>query len=199
MDQSMYIFLAYVEAAGMFAPIAFILLHFFRQFLFIPVALVCMTGGILFGSLFGMIYSLIGLIFVSLFFYVCLSRMPKTNEKLLKIKKKWFGPHAKLTVGQITVLRLFPFVHYHLLNVCLMERSPRMKDFIRNSFIVNFPFVFFYTIFGEFLSQFTLKMIVLMMIGLFILFYLLRERVIILKWHDFFQTEKKRSFSSNKS
>ena len=59
MDEGLSILFVMVEVGGIWAPIVFIFFHIFRQFLFIPVSLVCMAGGILFGSVFGTIFSLL--------------------------------------------------------------------------------------------------------------------------------------------
>ena len=127
MDESMAILLVLVGAGGILAPIAFILFHLIRQFLFIPVALVCLAGGILFGSLFGTLFSLLGLLLNSLCFYFLIDKMPKTYGKLSKLKRKWFGEYRNLTVSQTAILRLIPFIHFHLLNFCLIEKNRKFK------------------------------------------------------------------------
>jgi uncharacterized membrane protein YdjX (TVP38/TMEM64 family) len=190
LDERLLVAFAFIESSGFLAPIVFILFHILRQFVFIPVVLVCMAGGILFGSVLGSLYSLIGLTLLSIGFYFVIHKMPKTKEKLLTTKSKWFGRHAKLTVGQIAVLRLIPFVHYQLLNVCLMERKPGLKDYAVSSFWANLPLAFFYTVFGEFISQFSISMMILILFALSILFYVLREKVIVMKWKEFFQPAK---------
>nr|WP_249310362.1 VTT domain-containing protein [Bacillus sp. FJAT-49736] len=178
---------SFVESSAVLAPFLFILFHILRQFLFIPVAVVCMAGGILFGSLLGIAYSLIGLLLLSALSYVLFKKIPKTYEKLIKLKQKWFGHRAKLTVGQIAILRLIPFIHYQLLSVCLLERTRNFKDYMKGSVITNLPLVFFYTVFGQFISRFTPGMIVMILLALSILFYILREKVIVMKWREFFQ------------
>lgn len=187
MNEELAMVLIMVEAGGIFAPIAFILFHFLRQFLFFPVALICIAGGVLFGTIAGTIYSLIGLLLSSLLFYVLIHRIPKTHEKLSKVKKKWFGEYRNLTTGQVAILRLIPFVHYHLLSFCLLERHKGFKEYLKASWITNIPLAFFYTIFGEFISRFTPTMIVIILFSLSILVYVLREKVTIIKWREFFK------------
>ena len=186
MDEKYAFVFTFIEAGGLLAPLAFILFHIVRQFIFIPVVLVCIIGGILFGSVFGTLYSLVGLTLLSAGSYFILKMFPNLNQKLLNLKQKWFGPGAVLTVGQIAVLRLVPFVHYQLLNVCLMERKPAFGDYLKSSFLANLPLAFFYTVFGEFISDFTPGMVMMILFGLFILFYTLREKVKIIKWREFF-------------
>lgn len=186
MNEQLLMLFSFVEGSAVLAPFMFILFHLLRQFLFIPVAVVCMAGGVLFGSLLGIIYSLIGLLLLSALFYSCIKKMPKTYEKLLKIKLRCFGHHAKLTAGQIAILRLVPFFHYHLLNICLIERNPTFKNYIKGSFLTNIPLVVFYTVFGQFISRFTPSMIILILFALSVLFFILREKVVVMKWKEFF-------------
>ncbi|QED48879.1 TVP38/TMEM64 family protein [Cytobacillus dafuensis] len=188
MNDQLSLLFVMVETAGILAPIAFILFHILRQFLFIPVPLVCLTGGILFGSIFGSIFSIIGLMLSSILFYFLISRMPKTHAKLTKLKKRWFGEYRNLSVGQVAVLRLIPFIHYHLLNFCLIERNRSFHVYLKNSWLTNFPLAIFYTVFGEFISRFTPSMILLILFSLGILVFILREKVTIIKWKEFFKT-----------
>ncbi|MFB3165686.1 VTT domain-containing protein [Neobacillus sp. 179-C4.2 HS] len=192
MNEDLSLLLIMVEAGGIMAPLAFVVFHLLRSFLFIPVSVVVVAGGVLFGTLWGTIYSVIGLMGVSIFFYVFIDRMPKTQERILKIKNRWFGEYRNLTVGQIAILRLIPFVHYHLLSFCLKQRKPKFKEYMRASLVTNIPIALFFTIFGEYISTFTPTVIAMILIGLTCLVYLLREKQNVIKWRDFFKrkTEK---------
>jgi uncharacterized membrane protein YdjX (TVP38/TMEM64 family) len=192
MNEDLSLLLIMVEAGGIIAPLAFVVFHLLRSFLFIPVSVVVVAGGVLFGTLWGTIYSVIGLMGVSVFFYVFIDRMPKTQERMIKIKNRWFGEYRNLTVGQIAILRLIPFVHYHLLSFCLKQRKPKFKEYMNASLVTNIPIALFFTIFGEYISTFTPSVIVMILIGLTCLVYLLRERKNVIKWKDFFKriTEK---------
>ncbi|NYE07744.1 putative membrane protein YdjX (TVP38/TMEM64 family) [Bacillus niacini] len=192
MNEDLSLLLIMVEAGGIMAPLAFVVFHLLRSFLLIPVSVVIVAGGVLFGTLWGTIYSVIGLMGVSVFFYVFIDRMPKTQERIIKIKNRWFGEYRNLTVGQIAILRLIPFVHYHLLSFCLKQRKPKFKEYMRASFVTNIPIALFFTIFGEYISTFTPSVIGMILIGLTCLVYLLREKQNVIKWRDFFKrkTEK---------
>jgi uncharacterized membrane protein YdjX (TVP38/TMEM64 family) len=176
-----------VESVGILAPLAFILFHLLRQFLFLPVAIVCIAGGVLFGTVLGTLYSVIGLMLVSIMFYFVVNRMPKTYEKLSKVKEKWFGRYRNLTVSQIAILRLIPFIHFHLMNFCLLQRKKSFKDYVWGSFYSNLPLAFFYTIFGQFISRFTPTMIMIILFALTVLVYLLREKMSVIRWKEFFK------------
>ncbi|KRG11494.1 alkaline phosphatase [Virgibacillus soli] len=191
MNEQLLIILTFVQGTGTLAPIIFIFFHVIRQFIFIPVIMVCMVGGILFGSVLGTLFSMTGLLILSALFYFCIRRMPNTYEKLLKIKNKWFGRYAKMTVGQIAILRLIPFFHYHLLNLCLLERRPDFKGFMKGAFATNLPLAFFYTVFGEFITHFTPTISVIILLALLALVYILREKMSTVAWNEFFSQEEK--------
>ncbi|MEH7114660.1 VTT domain-containing protein [Neobacillus niacini] len=193
MNENLSLLLIMVEAGGIFAPVAFILFHLLRSFLFIPVSVVVIAGGVLFGTVWGTTYSVIGLMGVSILFYVFIDKMPKTQERIIKIKNRWFGEYRNLTVGQITILRLIPFVHYHLLSFCLKQRKPRFKEYMKASLLSNIPIAFVCTIFGEYISTLTPSFIVLILIGLTCLVYLLREKQNVIKWNVFFKRTKEKA------
>lgn len=190
MEDGISLLFVFVEAGGIFAPIVFIFFHIFRQFLFIPVTLVCMAGGILFGSVMGTLYSLMGLILCSLCFYVMIGKLPKTHEKLSALKRKWFGEYRNVTVTQTAILRLIPFVHFHLLNFCLIEKNRSYQAYLKNSLLTNLPLAFFYSVFGEFISGFTPEIIAIIIFSLMVLSYLFREKIAIIKWTDFFKQQQ---------
>lgn len=68
MEEQIAMLLVIAQTSGFLAPIAFILLHFLRQFLFIPVVVICIAGGVLFGTVAGTFYSVLGLLLSSLLF-----------------------------------------------------------------------------------------------------------------------------------
>jgi uncharacterized membrane protein YdjX (TVP38/TMEM64 family) len=193
MNEDLSLLLIMVEAGGIFAPIAFILFHLLRSFLFIPVSVVIIAGGVLFGTVWGTIYSIIGLMGVSIFFYAFIDRMPKTQNRIIKIKNRWFGEYRNLTVGQIAILRLIPFVHYHLLSFCLKQRKPKFKEYMKASLITNIPIAFFCTIFGEYISSFTPTFIFITLLVLTGLVYILREKQNVIKWKEFFKRTKEKA------
>src|SRR5699024_5435753 len=114
-------FIAFVEAGGLFAPLLFISFHLLKQLLFIVVLFICITCGVLFGGVAGSIYSVIGITLFSILFYGMIRWMPGTFKKRGTVKEKMLGKHTTVTTSQITILRLIPFIHFHLLSLCLIE------------------------------------------------------------------------------
>lgn len=186
MDQALSVMVDVIKTSGMIAPALFILLHVFRQMMFIPVVAVCMAGGILFGSVYGTLYSLIGISLTSFLFYFVVQKLPKMKVKLVGMKQKWVGRHRNLSIGQIAILRLIPFVHFHLLSFCLIEASGNFKEYMKSSVYTNAPVAVLYTYFGHSLDKLTPFASVVILILLGILFYLFRQKQLIIKWNDFF-------------
>ena len=186
MDDAWSMLLIVMESGGWYAPVLFILLHIFRQFAFIPPSIVCIAGGLLFGVVPGIIYSLIGLSGASILFYLLMRQIPKMMNKLSRLKKRLVGRFRDLTVAQVALLRLIPVIHYQLLSFCLYERKSSFKDFMFASFLANIPFVIFYTIFGEYAGEFDSLTGLFLMVVFLLLAYLLREKIIFIKWREFF-------------
>jgi uncharacterized membrane protein YdjX (TVP38/TMEM64 family) len=178
-----------VETSGMFAPVLFITFHLLRPILFMPVAFICVSGGILFGMVSGTIYSIIGITLSSLVFYRMITFMPKTFNRLVKMKAKLLGEHRQMSKGQIVLLRLMPFIHFHLLSLCIIEMTKNYKEYFKLSILSNIPLAFLYTSFGEWISKLS-PTIMVAVVALFLpLLYLLRQKEIVIKWEVFFNKD----------
>ncbi|WP_226646443.1 TVP38/TMEM64 family protein [Mesobacillus subterraneus] len=190
MDDAWSMLLVVIEAGGWYAPVIFILFHVFRQFVFVPPAVVCIAGGLIFGVVPGIVYSLLGLSGASILFYLLMRQIPEMMKKLSRLKKRLVGRFRDLTVAQVALLRLVPVIHYQLLSFCLYERKSSFKDFMFASFLANIPFVIFYTIFGEYIGEFdTITGLILMSVFM-LLAYLLREKITFIKWREFFESRQ---------
>lgn len=80
--------MAFIGTGGLFAPILFISFHLLRPLFFLPVVFICISGGILFGAVAGTVYSIIGITLSSVVFYYIIKWMPKSFNKLVRVKKK---------------------------------------------------------------------------------------------------------------
>src|SRR5699024_6164676 len=129
--------------------LAFIILHLMRQFIFVPVSVICILGGVFFGTVFGAVYSLVGVTLASISFYILFMRMPQLFEKILKLKIKWLGKGDRFSVGQMAILRLIPVIQFHLISLCLMEATSNFKEYTKVSLIANVPLAIVYTLFGK--------------------------------------------------
>lgn len=178
---------AFIETGGLFAPILFISFHLLRPLFFIPVVFICISGGILFGAVAGTLYSVIGITLSSVMFYGFIQRMPKTFKRLVNLKKKLVGRDSEFTTPQITLLRLVPFIHFHLLSLCLIEITTGFKEYAKSSLVSNIPLAFVYTSVGQWISSLSPLYILAFLVVLLPLIYILRRKEIIIKWKDFFQ------------
>lgn len=177
----------FIEKGGLFAPLLFISFHLLRPLLFLPVIFICISGGILFGAVAGTLYSLVGITLSSVIFYGIIRWLPNTSHKLVNIKQKLIGKQAQITTPQITLLRLIPFIHFHLLSFCLIEVSTGFKDYTKSSLLSSIPFALIYTSIGQWLSDLSPLLLLIFLGALLPFIYLLRKKEMYIKWHDFFQ------------
>lgn len=141
-----------IEELGWLAPPLFILLHLVRPFLFLPVIVVCIAGGVLFGFVQGAIYNYIGLALMNYFFYLLIRKFPRFEKRVRALKNKVL-PDKTISVGQVMILRIMPFIHFHLLSLYLIEMTKDFKQYMYYALIgVILPSII-YTAFGEAISS----------------------------------------------
>ncbi|MBU8905130.1 TVP38/TMEM64 family protein [Desertibacillus haloalkaliphilus] len=186
MEHSFDSILLFIEGSGWMAPIFFILLHVFRQFLFIPVVFICLLGGYLFGVIPGTIYSLIGLTVMSVVFYSFVHAFPTWLNKLSAMQQKWLGERESLNIAQLMILRTMPFIHFHLVSLYLIEITDNVKEYTRLSFLASIPPAFLYTAFGHIISEMPLSVGLMLLAILLTLFYIVGRKDTIYKWNEFF-------------
>lgn len=179
--------MAFIEAGGLLAPLLFISFHLLRPFVFLPVIFICISGGILFGAVAGTFYSVIGITLSSIIFYMMIHWMPNTLKKLVRLKQKLFGKHATISTTQVALLRLIPFIHFHILSLCLIEMSSGLRQYTKSSLLSNIPFAVVYTSIGQWLSNLSPIYVFLSLILLFPLIYITRQKEVLIKWNDFFE------------
>jgi len=188
--------MTFIEMGGLLAPVLFIVFHLLRPLLFLPVVFICISGGILFGPVAGTVYSIIGITLSSVLFYSFVGKMPKSLNRLIHVKQKLLGKHSEMTIAQITLLRLVPFIHFHLLSLCLIEISTDFKEYTKSSLLSNIPLALIYTSVGGWLSNLTPYHIFLFLICLLPFLYILRRKEIVIKWQDFFPISEPQKHSS---
>ncbi|WP_096202734.1 TVP38/TMEM64 family protein [Bacillus sp. FJAT-45350] len=178
-----------IENSGWLAPLLFIFLHVFRQVFFIPVVIICLLGGYLFGIVYGTIYSIIGLTAVSIVFYYIVKAFPSWLEKLSKMKNKWLGEREQLNLAQIMILRLMPLIHFHLVSLYLIETTKDFREYCKYSFYACIPPALAYTAFGHIISELPLQVGLAFVCMLAALFYFVGKKETQYKWNEFFETK----------
>lgn len=186
MEYVSHLVITLIESGGLFAPILFICFHLLRPLFFLPVIFICIFGGMMFGPINGTLYSVIGITLSSIFFYGLIHFMPKTFHRLIYIKHKIIGKEKELNTFQIGLLRLIPFIHFHLLSLCLIEISSSFKDYLKSSFLTNLPLAFIYTFIGQTIAKLTPLYAVLLCVMIIPLVYITRRKEINIKWQVFF-------------
>ncbi|GAA4074366.1 TVP38/TMEM64 family protein [Amphibacillus indicireducens] len=158
------------------APVLFIVLHGVRSIFFIPVIAICIAGGMIFGVIPGIILSIIGLLLSSVIFYGLAKKMPFITKRLIKMKAKIKTNDKQLTTGQITILRLIPFIHYHLLSFLIYESTEDFRSYVGASFYTVIPMAVVYTAIGQTVVNFSPIASVAMFASLIILLFLSRKK-----------------------
>ncbi|RNA70295.1 TVP38/TMEM64 family protein [Alteribacter keqinensis] len=184
-----------IERAGWLAPLIFILLHLIRPFLFLPVIVVCIAGGYFFGFFYGSLYSLVGLTLMSFFFYKVVDYFPSIRTRFSKMKQRIFK-NRQLTLGQVMILRMLPFVHFHLLSLYLMEMTSSFKEYMKYSFGGLILPAMLFTAFGQAISEMSLTGSLITIGGLAVIFYLMGQKgPITYKWDKFFASRSRSRMS----
>ncbi|RPF55411.1 TVP38/TMEM64 family protein [Aquisalibacillus elongatus] len=168
------------------APMLFIFFHLIRPFLFVPVAFICITGGLIFGLTYGAIYSLIGVTLSSLIFYFLIRLTPALFERFHRLREKMFGRHQQLSFPQVLLLRVTPFIHFHLVSICLIEMTRNFKEYAKLSILSNVPLAVLYTSFGQWFQALHIHHVLVLLTSILVIFYMLRKKEIVMKWEDFF-------------
>ncbi|GAF15990.1 hypothetical protein JCM19046_394 [Bacillus sp. JCM 19046] len=176
MDELFNRALEVIEAAGWYAPVLFVLLHVLRPLLFLPVLLVTVAGGYVFGPIYGAIYSYIGLMGVSVSFYWIIGLMPKLHQKLARLKEKVFANRERMNTWQLLVLRVMPFMHFHVISFYVIEETRDFHHYVKKSAIINASPAVVYTAFGGLIHQLPLPGVLLLVGFLAILAFLVRTK-----------------------
>jgi len=175
MDQFDKTLQTFIENAGWLAPILFVLLHVLRPLLFLPVIVVCIAGGVLFGFFKGAILSFIGLTLMSWVSYLLVMKFPRFRARVTRLKDKMFKDNS-ITIGQVMILRIMPFVHFHLLSLYLIEMSKTFKQYMIFSMVGVIMPAIFYTAFGEVITELPWYVSILLFMILATIFWYVGKR-----------------------
>ncbi|UOQ86249.1 TVP38/TMEM64 family protein [Gracilibacillus salinarum] len=176
-----------MESYAFVAPVLFIMMHILRPLLFIPVLLLCITGGLLFGLWAGTIYSIIGLVISSVIFYMIIHLLPAIEARCKKLEKRLLGDQLSLNTVQIMLLRMLPFIHFHLMSFCIYQKSVSFTAYLRTTLFTVIPVAIFYTTLGRTIQEISVYYAIPLVCTIIILAYFVRKKQVIIKWHTFFQ------------
>ncbi|MED4164299.1 TVP38/TMEM64 family protein [Halalkalibacterium halodurans] len=176
-----------IEQSGWLAPVLFIMLHVFRQVFFIPVIIICLVGGYLFGSFYGSLYSIIGLTATSALFYGIVHGFPRFLAKVSQLKKRFLGEKESLSLPQMMLLRIVPFIHFHLVSLYVMETRPTFREYMKISFYLSMPPAIIYTLFGDMIHELPLVGTVVFALFIGLLCFMARRKEQRYAWQEFFK------------
>lgn len=187
MDMMSHFLQHYFDSVGVFAPVLFIAFHLLRPLLFLPIIFICVAGGILFGTIAGALYSMIGITLSSIIFYLIVQFIPKSFKMISNFKAMINPKHTELSMTQIALLRLIPFIHFHALSIVLIEISRDFREYTKFSLLTNMPLAIVYTSVGQWIVHLS-PFYTISFIGLLLMTtYFLRRKTAFIKWDDFFQ------------
>ncbi len=141
---------AWLRAAGMLAPLLFMLVYVLSAVLFLPAAPLALVGGALFGPWWGTFYSLTG------------ATLGATAAFLIAryVAADWVGRKAGGRVQQLVAgveaegwrfvafVRLVPLFPFNLLNYALGLTRIRLRDYVLASYVFMLPGAVAYTYLG---------------------------------------------------
>ncbi len=164
----------FIEQSGIIAPMLFILFHLFRPFLFIPVVFVCMIGGYLFGIIYGAIFSLIGLTLMCVIFYFIVQKFPKLVEKFRTMRQRALKSQ-NISMKQTMVLRMLPFIHFHLLSLYVLEQTDSFEEYVKYSFLGLIAPAILFTMFGHIVINLSVTSSLLLLVLISVVFFFLKK------------------------
>lgn len=154
-----------MEAHGMLAPLVYIGLYAVATIAVVPGSALTLAGGVLFGPLFGTVYTVAGASLGAAFAFF-FARFVRGGRALVGAGR-WTTLLASYDArikanGFITVLflRLVPLFPFSALNYGLGFTSVRVRDYLVGTMIGIIPGTFAYTYFGNALASFRLQPII---------------------------------------
>lgn len=140
----------FIKNGNSFTPIFFIFIYAILPVFFFPITPLSIIGGIIFGPLWGTLYSVIGASFgASSSFFISRYLMKdwinkKSPENVIKIKEKINKGGWKAVV----MIRIIPILPFNAQNYIFGVTDISFKIFIITSVLTLIPFSFFYVYLG---------------------------------------------------
>jgi len=156
----------YIVAFGWMAPVVFIILYTFRPLILFPASVLSIAGGLAFGTLPGMLYTIIGATLSALVaFYVAtrfgerfLNHFESTDYKKLQQKIEEDG------FFYVLILRLIPLINFDLVSYVSGLAKVKLPAFVLATVVGMIPGAFANNFLGSSIATGDFKMIVLALI-----------------------------------
>ncbi len=148
----------YLKNFGIWAPLIFIILYIFAT-IFIPSTPFMAVAGILFGFKYGLLYTIIGGFFSSIFMFTVARQLGKTQvDKILKYKyMKYLDKYNKrLESGgtwDLIILRALPIMPFNVLNILMGVSRIKKSEYVIGTTIGLIPSNVLAVYFGNVISK----------------------------------------------
>ncbi len=153
---------AAIESLGGMAPVVFILMCAVRGVVFIPCGLLSALGGLLFGPLFGTVFTLIGLtVGAVITFYLARVLGKSWAERTLGHKyDRYEGYISKDSFYSIFLMRVVPILPFDVVSCMAGISRARVDKYILATLIGSLPGVFIYVFFGDSVKSLSIRRVV---------------------------------------
>ncbi|MDX1699481.1 MAG: hypothetical protein R3250_02630, partial [Melioribacteraceae bacterium] len=112
---------------------------------------------------------------MSLISYLLVMKFPRFRARVTRLKEKMFKDHS-ITVTQVMILRIMPFVHFHLLSLYLIDMSKSLKEYMIFSMLGVVMPAILYTGFGEVITELPWYLSALLVLILGTIFWFIGKR-----------------------
>ena len=135
---------AWLEAAGWWAPLLYLLLYSLGTLLFLPSTPLNLMGGALFGTAWGTVWTSLGAILAAVLAFV-ISRQMGRRAIAGRLQGGWQALDAELQQGGVFYLfaiRLLPIIPYGLVNVAAGLSGISLGDYLLGTALGTVPGIF---------------------------------------------------------
>lgn len=142
---------SFIVSFGVFSVLVYIIIHIFRPFVFLPVTPFSIAGGFLFGTVYGLSYTIIGLT-ISAIITFTISRYLFRDYVKQKIKGRflaWDNSLEKKGIFYIIILRMIPVLPFDAVGYLSGASSIKFRDYIIGTMIGDLPGTFALTLLGS--------------------------------------------------
>ncbi|MEA5060378.1 MAG: TVP38/TMEM64 family protein [Candidatus Pelethousia sp.] len=140
---------SFLAGFGMLAPVAYMLCFAILPVFFFPVAVLALAGGLMFGLVWGSIYTFIGAVVNCALMFLLSRKLARNKARAAveaRLPEKWkavlFDPAGKRSFLLLVVLRLIPAVPYNLINYSMGLTQMNFTTYMLGSIIGIIPGLF---------------------------------------------------------
>lgn len=141
----------WLDGAGIWAPIAYVVLYVIATILVLPSTVLNLTGGAVFGPWFGTLWTSVGAILAAIAAFA-FTRTVGRQAVAKRLKGRWQAMDAEIRQGGVFYLfaiRLVPIMPYGLVNFAAGLTSVSFKDYLLGTALGTIPSVLPFVLLGS--------------------------------------------------